>query len=405
MQPRLVVELLEVDAPCAVRPAVIENRSRRAVRLIGDREIERWGAVMRLSLGHPSQRVVGAEHDPGRAAVAVQRTGYLSRVRRDGTLQLRDPDVLVLVAPAGRRIGAHDEALEPARGLAQPLAPRLGDECDGRGDEEDALSLLDQLFSDAQGRECLAGAARHDEATPVVAGEPGHRVLDGLGLQGPGFLHRPLSVPFFNLNVEVLPEVDLLHRGMGVLDGALRVRPPPTGGHDPAQPEDLVLRAAKERVDPGFPEDVTVVVALALDGDPLARRAPRDEIDADVAAVASGQGLALGPVGPAPDAVELERRVLECDAHEQLLEPAALLRFVAALGPDAFEDGACGRSPPEVEARLCCSHGVSEPGRCRDCRRRRVPTGAPEPASGRGRPAAAGDRPVGPCSRTCAARS
>lgn len=81
-----------------------------------------------------------------------------------------------------------------------------------------------------------------------------------------------------------------------------------------------------------------VLVALALDGDPLSRGPPRDEVDSDVPAVEAGQRLAFRPVRPAPDPVDLELGLLKRDAHEQLLEPASLLGFVPALGADAVED-------------------------------------------------------------------
>ena len=72
-QPCVVVELLEVDLPGAVRPAAVEKRSGGAVRFVGDGQIERRCAVRRLSLGDPTEGVVGAEHDPG-GDVTIERT-------------------------------------------------------------------------------------------------------------------------------------------------------------------------------------------------------------------------------------------------------------------------------------------------------------------------------------------
>ena len=72
-----VVKLLEVDAPGTVRSA---QRARRAVRLVGDRQIELRRAVVGLSLGHPPERVVGAEDNTG-WTVAPKGVRYLRRVR------------------------------------------------------------------------------------------------------------------------------------------------------------------------------------------------------------------------------------------------------------------------------------------------------------------------------------
>ena len=354
-QPRVVVDLLEVDLPGAARP---DERARRPVGLVGDGQIERRGAVMRLRLGDPPQRMVRAEHGAGRAC-AVERAGDLGRVRRDRAFELGYPDVLVLVAPAGGRIGAHDDARQFARRLPQPFAPRLRHQRDGRRREEDPPSVRDGPFGDAKGGEGLAGAARHDEAAPVVVAESVDRVLDRLYLEGPRLLHRALGVALLDLDVEIFAEVDLRDLGVGVPDRPLRVRPPPARRHDPPQAEYLLLGAAEELVDLALAEGVPVVVALALDGDPFPRSAPRHEVDPDVAAVESGQRLAFGPVGPAPDVVDLEFGPLARDPHEQLLEPPPLLGLVAAVVADALEDDPRARPPPEVEIRLRARHGAA----------------------------------------------
>ena len=213
-------------------------------------------------------------------------------------------------------------------------------------------AVLDDLFGDSQRREGFAGAARHDETTPFVVREPGDRVLDGFDLERPRFLDRPFGVLLLNLDAEQLPEVDLGDLGMGIDDGPLGVRSPPARRHDPAQAEYRLLRTAQELVDLAFPEGPPLVVALALDGDPLAGGPPCDEVDADVAPVESGQFLPLRPVRPAPDRIDLELGPLKCDPHEQLLEPAALLGLVAALGADSVEDGTGGGSAAEVEGHL-----------------------------------------------------
>ena len=85
-------------------------------------------------------------------------------------------------------------------------------------------TVFDDLLGDAQGGEGLARAACHDEAAPVVVGKSVNSVLDRLFLKGPRLLHRPFRVLLFDLDVEILPKVDLRDLGMSVLDSSLRVR-------------------------------------------------------------------------------------------------------------------------------------------------------------------------------------
>ncbi len=108
--------------------------------------------------------------------------------------------------------------------------------------------------------------------------------------------------------------------------------------HDPAKAEDQLLGASEKLVDLVLPKSTAILVALALDGDPLACGPPCDEVYSNVSAIETGQRLTLGPVGPAPDPVELEFRLLKRNAHEQLLEPAPLLGLVLTLGADTVKD-------------------------------------------------------------------
>ena len=70
VQAFVVVELLEIDAASIVRSTDSTECSGRAVRLVGDGQIELRGSVVRLSLGDPSERVVGAEDHTGWAITA-----------------------------------------------------------------------------------------------------------------------------------------------------------------------------------------------------------------------------------------------------------------------------------------------------------------------------------------------
>ena len=177
MQSRVVVELLKIHLARSARSASFNKRAGRAVRLVGDGQIERWCAMARLGFRDPSQRLVRAKNHPGRA-FAVERPRDLGRIRGDRALKLGNPDVLVLVASASGGIGTHDNALKLTRGLPEPFAPCLRDQRDSRGSKENPLSVLDNLFGDAKRSKGFAGAAGHDEAATVMVGKPGNRVLN-----------------------------------------------------------------------------------------------------------------------------------------------------------------------------------------------------------------------------------
>ena len=100
-----------------------------------------------------------------------------------------------------------------------------------------------------------------------------------------------------------------------------------------------------------------LVVALALDGDPLSGRALCDQVDPDVTSVEPCQRFALGPIGPAPDFYDLEFRLLQRDAHEELFEPPSFLRLVPAFVADSGEHFAGARASSQVEVHLWCWHG------------------------------------------------
>ena len=97
----------------------------------------------------------------------------------------------------------------------------------------------------------------------------GYSVLDRFHLQRPGFLNGAFGIHLFDLDVEVLTEVDLRDLGMSDLDSPFRIRAPTACRHDPAQAEDRMLGAAEKLVDPSLTERVLILIALALDGDPL----------------------------------------------------------------------------------------------------------------------------------------
>ena len=341
-QARVVVELLEVNLD-AVQGAPVDAGG--PVGLVGDGQIERGCPVPRLRRGHAPERVVRREHG-ARVAGVLDELGDPFRVSRDRALELGPADVLA--APAGGPVGADDERGQGPRGVAQPLAPGLRDQGDGGGREEDPAAFGDDPFGDAQRREGLARAAGHDQAPAVVVAEAVHDGVDGVGLAGKQRPHRPCGVLLLDQGVKVRAEVDVGDARVQALDGLLGVPPPPAGADDPPVDEHrplvvAALRFGEERVDVPLAEHVPVVVALALDGHQAAVAALGDEVDADVAAVAAGEPLPVGPVRPAVDVRDLELGLLEREPHDELLEPAPLLGFVARFAPDPAEHRSGGR--------------------------------------------------------------
>ena len=69
-----------------------------------------------------------------------------------------------------------------------------------------------------------------------------------------------------------------------------------------------MLGVSKKLVDLILPKSTAILVALALDGDPLACGPPCDEVYSNVSAIETVQHLTLGP---APDPVELEFKLAE----------------------------------------------------------------------------------------------
>ena len=208
-----------------------------AVRLVGDGEGE--GRCLRefLGLGDPHQRLVGAEDDL-RVARGLELGGDLLGPRDDRAFKLGDPDVLLLVLAAGVGVGADDERAQRSGRVGQPLPTRLGDERDGRGQEQDGAAVRHEALRDPQRGERLAGAAGHDEPPAVVMPETPEHVLDRFLLQRPRLTDRTFDL-IGDRPAVVVAEVD--PADVRPLDDALRHPAPAACGDDPAQPEGLVL--------------------------------------------------------------------------------------------------------------------------------------------------------------------
>ena len=359
---RHVQALVRVQEHCVVEGpevglSIRTNGTRRAVRLVGDREVEVRRPHL-LGFDHPAKTVVGAEHDVRAIRVCPKASCDFGRVGADRTLELVRADVFALASPASRSVRAHDGARECAGRVAQPLASGLRDQRDGRGGEQDPPVVGDEPLGDPQRGERLARPAGHDEASPVVDLESFDDVLDGFALEPPRLLDGTRGVFGLDPGVEVSGEVDPAYRRVRGVERSPGVRSDRAGDDQPAQREDRALRGGEELVDLPLGQGVSLVVTLALDGDVLAGRSAGDQVHADVRAV-EAVGLAIGPVDPAPDLVDLEGRVLAHDPHEELFEPAALLRSVAAFGADPCEHLLGTRVVLQVEGR--CGGVV---GRC-----------------------------------------
>ena len=75
--------------------------------------------------------------------------------------------------------------LQPTRRLAQPLAPRLGDQRDG-GCREQSIRLPPSgttCSAIRRRRERLARPARHHETAAIMVAQSRDRILDRFGLQ------------------------------------------------------------------------------------------------------------------------------------------------------------------------------------------------------------------------------
>ena len=164
-----------------------------------------------------------------------------------------------------------------------------------------------------------------------------HDVLDCLLLKGQGLLNRTLGGLAGNRVVQMAPKVDLADSRLKACDLLLSGSGPAAGGGDPTMAEHLALREGEKGVDIPFTHRVALLIALALNRGPTLVVMLRHEVDAEVATVEAGQGLALGPVAPAVDSGHLVLWVLGQDAGEEFLEPTSFLVLVARLAADAVE--------------------------------------------------------------------
>ena len=158
----------------------------RAMGLVADHQIEAGGAEF-LGLSDGVDRLVGGEEHRhrgrpvDRGGAARQAVGERRSVRGGWDRQVHHRDVLAqagALAPlADLRIRADREGAQRHLRLGTPLHEGLGQQGDGGHEEQHPAAGAHHGLRNAQGREGLAGSARHDELAPVRRGQSrAHRV-------------------------------------------------------------------------------------------------------------------------------------------------------------------------------------------------------------------------------------
>ena len=247
--------------------------------------------------------------------------------------------------------------------MRQPLAAGLRHEGDGGRGEEDAARIGHHAFGEAQRRERLACAAGHDELAAAVALRY-EAVVCGVD----GVLLQRLRVPrfcwlleFADFVVEVIQEVDAGNPWFALGYRPLGRSVPSTRRDDPAQSERGPCGLGQEAVDVRPAEHRVFGVALALDGDQRVVGLNRHQVDALVAAIEAGEAFPVRPIAPRPDVLDVELRVVADGRHEQVLEPAAFLRFAAGLAADATQGVPDPLARTHIKSRLLRRHAPISP--------------------------------------------
>jgi hypothetical protein len=202
------------------------------------------------------------------------------------------------------------------------------------------------LLGQAQAREGLARAARHDQLPAVVLGEAGSHGVDGGALVRAQLLAAERRQHLGGARVELGPvergadevfEPDDVDRDLLVLDRRLGGRVEAPGrGHQEAGAERVLARLGEEGVDLPLGQGCLGAEELALHRHEVAGVAlAGDEVDAVV-----GAGAALGPVAPHPHLLEPPgiQRLGDEEGLDEPLEPGALVAGVVVRVVELVED-------------------------------------------------------------------
>ena len=291
------------------------------------------------------------------------RGGKCEVVNRDVGLVVVAGLATHLLALADICIGADGEAVNGLRRFCRPFAEALRHERE-RGDEEKDRALRCHALGDAEGREGLARAARHDELATVGGREAVHDIGERAGLVLAEFLAlaerevlRAQEIetrPVHGTLVEIVDgdEVEnlclTLACVLGVPAPLVRRRDDHPGG------ESRRSRRGEEGVNVLLRNRVLRQVELALDGAKFARRALlRHDVYADVADVPFAR-----PFIPHPHAGEslgvdgIEFKVAADEALEAITEIAVGQCLLAKVREDGV-DGRFRHAGRAGFARVC----------------------------------------------------
>ena len=264
--------------------------------LVADDEIE-LGQPELLGPVNDVNRLVGREHHNstvrvGRAMRAIGAHEAL-RVGRGRVLEVseRHGRAVLAAAPGRLGIGANDEGAQGNARLRHPLAHGLPHERDGGcAEQHDAWTAVEPFLGQAQRHERLPGSARHNGLAPVMLPEFREDPVYGFPLVRQGVVGHPL------LRREPVDEsrpVEVRSRHLGRVDEAAEItrhllleilpRPSRTRHNEPVGNVLAVHECGEKRIAHSLGQRLVGVVALALDGVPLAAcRRLSDKVEADV---------------------------------------------------------------------------------------------------------------------------
>ncbi len=173
------------------------------------------------------------------------------------------------------RVGAHRKGGDRYEGVGAPFGHGLRHQGQGGHQVQDVAALAGQFLGDAQARQGLAGAARHDELAAVGILQPAHGFFKGLGLIVPQRLGlRPDDIAGRRETGPIDPAITQIlkadRRGGNRLAGhhLARVVAPRRFGRFDDQPLRILarVRGGNEAVDVRLHDPAVRIEQLALNG-------------------------------------------------------------------------------------------------------------------------------------------